>query len=146
MAVRPTCSTTRRRPPRPAWDACPAGCGGHLFWFAERSDASPELLCSECVTFAIARDYTLDPAADVSDLPAVLRLGKPNDQRVYRIVRDLGRCRPADVLEEYARRGDPFVGRTTVCHALARLRDAGLLSHTPAGWSLCSPRGRKGGA
>ena len=121
-------------------------CGGELFFSLPTPAAAVEVLCADCTAFTVARDLPPDPARDVSDLPPVLRLGKPNDQLVYRILRDLGRCRPADVREEFARRGDPFIGRTTICHALARLRDAGLLAHTSAGWTLCGPRGRKGGA
>lgn len=127
-----------RRPPDP--DACP-DCGGELFWFLAHPEAAPERLCAGCVAFAPGPRVPPPAAADVSDLPPALRLGRKNDQLVYRIVRDLGRAWPADVFEQYIRRGiDLYPSKYTINHALTRLRELGLLDHDRRrGWAVREP-------
>lgn len=143
----PTRSSTkprRVRPADPAGTRCPR-CAGEFFWYMENQHTPPELLCTGCVRFTVpACDLAAPFFIRTADVPGPVQMLRPSERAVYRILRDRADREPMradEILKELERRTGEFQSRTTVGHALTRLRDAGLVrTSKPGGWAVRESR------
>ena len=110
--------------------AC-SGCGGERLWYVEPRTYRAELVCVECVGFVPADGA---PEAEPPDLPPLVQMLRRAEQEVYRIVRDHRGLGQYEIWEEYQRRVDSYAGRSTVGHAVTRLREAGFIRKGEGGW------------
>ncbi|VTS03791.1 unnamed protein product [Gemmata massiliana] len=115
--------------------SCPNCGGGELFLDLAR-DGTILVLCDRCTVFVpTAESSSADaPAEPEVDLPSVVRLLRPSERAVFRIVRDIPGLMPAGIVAEVEKRTNDFSSRFTVSHALKTLHRAGFVHRAEKGW------------